>query len=648
MWVVDDVPAGLPNEALRSWFAPHPLLKPLFTTRSREYGAIATEIALGVLPEDDAYALLTARVQPKGDAEESAARAVIQALGAHALAIDVAGAALESYGGSTPFQDFRRELDNPQQDALELAADLADALPNGHERSIANTLLGAIRAASEAARDVLRLASMLAASPIPEQLLIFAPGQLQGLAAAANAAPTFRLAARDLRRYALADKQESGWWLVHPLIARAMRYTYRKDSRTQALRTPALNFFNRWLSELAARDLPPGPELSHARTLATAGPGVGEINLIQLVANVDKRRGSFAMAVAECRVALAYASEMKLPEQGVLTFQSLLAVSIRQSGDAKTARDMQMKLLERRTQLLGPKHVDAIASLDNLGATLSTLGDFAGAIEKHTLAMSLYAEVLGPTDPDTLIALSNLATAYRNAGDEKQALALSTLLLQLRSQVLGPGRLGTFRAAEGLGVTLRQLERAAEALPLLKAAVQGLEGLGGSEDPATLSARHNLALALIDTGQVEEGRKLAAEVLEAQVRVLGVSHPETLGSLETCVFAGVTPGPLEYDSKLEVLAGEALKELSSTMGVKHPRTTACAWLLYRMLSGDPERRTETVALVDQYLVWLLTAPESAIEADQRGVREEFARTEDGVFRLLQVRVFGGQEASPAA
>ena len=53
LWVVDDVPNGLDGEALRRWFAPHPLARTLFTTRSREYGSLAKGIDLSVLTPDE-------------------------------------------------------------------------------------------------------------------------------------------------------------------------------------------------------------------------------------------------------------------------------------------------------------------------------------------------------------------------------------------------------------------------------------------------------------------------------------------------------------------------------------------------------------------------------------------------------------------
>jgi hypothetical protein len=54
LWVVDDVPNGLDGEALRRWFAPHPLARTLITTRCGEYGSLAKGVDLSVLTSDEA------------------------------------------------------------------------------------------------------------------------------------------------------------------------------------------------------------------------------------------------------------------------------------------------------------------------------------------------------------------------------------------------------------------------------------------------------------------------------------------------------------------------------------------------------------------------------------------------------------------
>jgi len=636
LWVVDDVPGGLPAEHLRAWFAPHPVLKTLLTTRSSEYGALAASIQLGVLPEEDAYSLLTQRVKPRGAAEEAAAHAAVQALGAHALALDVAGAALANYEGATPFQDFVRELDIEDQDSLEMAAELADALPNGHEKSIAKTVLGAIRSAAEPARDVLRLASQLAAAPIAEVFLAVIPVADENGFDRQRASMTFRLAARDLQRYALAERQEAELWVMHPLITRAMRYAYGKDARTGVLRAAALMVFYRWLSDLRAHDLPAGIELSHARKLAAGGQGAGEFNLLQMVANLDEARGSYRTAELEWRDLLSRLETLPHDERAALAMQNNLAVALRKAGDAKQARDLQIGILKRKRELFGPKDPETIAGLDNLGVTLTNLGDFEGAIKTHASALQLYREVEGPEHPDTLIAMANLGNALRRGGRLQEAFELNTNLLKLRAKVLGPAHPGTLRTAEALGVTLSELGKPADALPLLKSAEEAVARVRGAEDPMTLSVRHNLALALIATGQEKEGRALAAEVLEAQERVLGATHPDTLSTLETCAFTGI--GSSAPDERWQDKAMEALRELSASLGPKDPRTTACAWLAYRMLERDEKKRHAAVEVVNGYLEWLLQAPAGTLEAAQRAIRDQFAQTADGVFRLVVARI----------
>ncbi len=110
LWVVDDVPNGLDSDALRRWFAPHALARTLVTTRSREYGALARGIDLSVLTPDEAHQLLTSRRVAAGKDEEEQAHELAKDLGYHALALDVTGSALLSYGDAEPYRKFPRRV----------------------------------------------------------------------------------------------------------------------------------------------------------------------------------------------------------------------------------------------------------------------------------------------------------------------------------------------------------------------------------------------------------------------------------------------------------------------------------------------------------------------------------------------------------
>jgi hypothetical protein len=69
---------------------------------------------------------------------------LIADLGYHALAVEIAGAALHASEGLQSISEFRKELASPTSDELELAAELAGMLPTGHEKSIASTLIRSI------------------------------------------------------------------------------------------------------------------------------------------------------------------------------------------------------------------------------------------------------------------------------------------------------------------------------------------------------------------------------------------------------------------------------------------------------------------------------------------------------------------------
>src|SRR5271157_54022 len=297
LWVVDDVPNGLDGEALRRWFAPHPLARTLVTTRSREYGSLARGIDLSVLTPDEAYQLLTSRRVPGGKGEEEQARELAKDLGYHALALDVTSSALMSYGGDEPYRKFREELANPDEDALELSTELADALPNGHEKSIAQTMLRSIRGLRAEGQDFLRLASVLAVAPIPASLVTAVFQEADGLERG-KAEQRQRKAFHDVTKASLAEiageKQDAR--SVHTLVSRAVRFREASLERTQVLRAAAVEALRSETAKAA-----PDPRLhkqiefhvAHARQVVAMLESISEANLVGWLAQYDYVRGSY-------------------------------------------------------------------------------------------------------------------------------------------------------------------------------------------------------------------------------------------------------------------------------------------------------------------------------------------------------------------
>jgi hypothetical protein len=106
LWLVDDLPGSLSENDRRLWLAPNGLGKTLITTRSREYSSVGRTLDLGILDPEEAYQLLTVRRRPVGSTEEAAAHTLARELGFHALAIDVAGGAIDKLRGREGFAAF--------------------------------------------------------------------------------------------------------------------------------------------------------------------------------------------------------------------------------------------------------------------------------------------------------------------------------------------------------------------------------------------------------------------------------------------------------------------------------------------------------------------------------------------------------------
>ena len=332
LWVVDDVPNGLDGEALRRWFAPHALARTLITTRSREYGSLAQGIDLSVLTPDEAHQLLTSRRNPANKDEEEQARELAKDLGYHALALDVTASALVSYGGHEPYRQFREELSNQDDDALELSTELADALPNGHEKSIAQTMLRSIRNLGAEGQDFLRLASVLAVAPIPASLVTAVFENADGLDPT-KAEQRQRKAFRDVTTASLAETagENQDARSVHTLVSRAVRFHEKAaPERTQALRAAAVEALRAEIAKVAEDPRIRGGEselyAAHARQLVARAANVNEANLLGWLARYDHERGSYVSARTLRTQELAFRSQAQGEEHpATLTARGNLA-----------------------------------------------------------------------------------------------------------------------------------------------------------------------------------------------------------------------------------------------------------------------------------------------------------------------------------
>jgi hypothetical protein len=411
LWVVDDVPNGLDGQVVRRWFAPHPLAHTLITTRSGEYGSLAKGIDLSVLTSEEAYQLLTSRRAPSDKTEEEQAGLLAEDLGYHPLALDVTASALEPYVGIPPFGDFRAELARPDEDALVFAESLApDALPNGHERSIAKTMLRSVQGLGAEGKDFLRLASIVALAPIPVPLVTGVFQQLDTLSEG-DAKMRASLALKQVLVASLAEiALEHQETRVHTLVSRTMRHTDPESNRTRALRSAAAGVLAAWPANVKDERKP--ERLTYPVEHASA--------VAFLIAN-DR-----SAVDQEVRLLIRLVKRLDREEEKLYTKYDY-------------AREFRQKVVEVSQRVLGEEDFDTVIVMNDLAVLLWAYGDLAEAQALQEKVLRICRLLRGDEDADTLVAMKNLLDTLAQQGDQSRVTELRRTINEIEPRVRWKG-----------------------------------------------------------------------------------------------------------------------------------------------------------------------------------------------------------------
>jgi tetratricopeptide (TPR) repeat protein len=573
LWIVDDLPGGLSLPELDDWLAPGRRGRTLLTTRSRDYDAIAARIDVGALSSREGVELLTDGRAPHGREEEHAARRLVDDLGGHALALDVAGTALHAGQGVRSYVAYRDALARPAEDEPRLAAGLAGRVPGGHEASIAGVLARSIGRLDDAAVDLLRLASRLAVDTIAADLVAAAFASDHGFhedAARMRAIVAMRAAAS----WSLAEMSDDAEACeVHPLIARATGLLDRAPARADALDDAATAALTLWLHADAASgsvfaERP--ATLAHARRLAVARDDERHATLLFAIGAHDLRRGDLRSAQAVHEHALdVYRRVLGDEHPRTLTALDDTAVMLRTQGALAGARALYEVALATRRRLLGEQHPDTLATLNDLIETLRALGDLGGVRALQEQALANWRRRLGDEHPDTLVAMNDLAVTLRAQGELVAARALHEQVLATRRRLLGDEHPDTPVAMSNLAQTLGAQGDLAGTRAQHEQALAVSRRVLGDHHPDTLTSLSSLAETLSQQGDLGRARTLFEHVLTARRMVLGAEHPDVLASMHDLASLLLAQDEL---AAARALHQQALATRWELLGDEHPDT----------------------------------------------------------------------------
>jgi hypothetical protein len=480
LWVVDDLPPELGQEGLAPWLAPHPLGRSLLTTRARRFNHVHF-IELPQLDEDEALHLLT-RGKPIAAADEPVAREICRELGHHALAIDVAAALVERRG----YVAFLASLHREDRDALELAATgFSEALPNGHERSIASTLLASINELDEPARDLLRLASVLAAAPIPRDLIwrtIARADLLDGDDAQDLTDP----ASTQLESCSLAEITTLGALVVHTLVLRTIHFHDVRHERVSVLLAAAVGTL---LCEMPrVKDIREhmvvDDWVAHARETCANPWNVESAQVLGWVANYHFVRGQYIECIRIIKHQVQRLHEILGVEHvAVLEANCLLGSALRRHGKLAEARCILDNIFGSATRQLGPIHPLTIRILGGLAATLWSQGLWQDAKNLQVVVKDILLLIPGGQGQGMLTVLSNLAVTMNSCGGHEEARKLHEYVSRARKESLGGSHQDTLISKSCLALVLREQQDLVGAERLQKDALVAMT--------ASLGERHH-------------------------------------------------------------------------------------------------------------------------------------------------------------
>jgi tetratricopeptide (TPR) repeat protein len=565
LWIVDDVPSGL-NQAdfYRAWNGRWSGASTLITTRSKEYGTLGSVLDLGVLSPSEALHLLYSHLQPKSGAEEMAAHKIVDFLGYHPLAVELAGSYLAH--GFDGFESYLDQLLDPNEDAVEFGGFLKEGLPTGHERSIRATFRKSIRQLGPEGQEFLRLASVLAVAPIPVSLIsevLDGPSGKERTIRAVNQAEVLSLCERS------GDSSRT----VHTLISRTMMSEFTDEGRTATLRSKAIDVIGKRLRKVdhIGEHAKISTALPHARYLLSHGlRDEEELTLASWLGIRDYERGDYKSARDLQEQALRAAIKLFGEDHSsTLSTMQHLALTLYESGDLPAARTMQESSLSAMSRLLGENNPQTLLAKHNLAVTLHAQGHLAEAESLDAEALAANRNLFGEEHANTLLAMQGLAQTLYARGSMVDAQNLQEKVLLISRQLLGEDHPKTLLAANNLAITRYILGRFGEAENLQREVLVASRRVAGEDHPNTLMAKNNLANTLLAQGRTVEAKGLLLEILPASNRVLSEHHPRTLTTMSNLALALSTEGDLAGAKSLQEHVLEKTEEL---LGNNHPDT----------------------------------------------------------------------------
>ncbi|MEC3957516.1 tetratricopeptide repeat protein [Nocardia sp. CDC153] len=266
----------------------------------------------------------------------------------------------------------------------------------------------------------------------------------------------------------------------------------------------------------------------------------------------------------------------RLPEKScdalrkrVLQLRSWSIVQLDFSADLARAMSAGAESLADCERVLGPNHIDTLATRNNLAHAYASAGRFDDAIPLYEATLADRKQVLGPNHIDTLATRNNLASAYESAGRLGDAITLLEATLADLERVLEPNHIDTLATRNNLATAYESAGRFDDAITLYEVNLADFGRILGSDHRNTLTSRNNLASAYTSAGRFDDAITLFEATLTDRKRNLGSDHPATLTTRNNLATAYESAG--RFDDAITLFEA-TLTDFERILGSDNPAT----------------------------------------------------------------------------
>ena len=269
------------------------------------------------------------------------------------------------------------------------------------------------------------------------------------------------------------------------------------------------------------------------------------------------------------------------------------------------AEKLVMDVLIAKKSKLGLDHPDTLESMGNLACTYRAQGRLEEAEKMEVDVIDAMQKRLGSDHPDTLTMMTNLACTYSDQGRWNEAEKLEVEVVNARKVKLGSDHPDTLLSMANLAMTYRNQQRWDEAEKLNMNVKNEMQRKHGSDHPDTLTVMSNLACTYRDQGRLCEAEELDVNVTNVRKAKLGLDHPDTLMSMANLAITYFKQGRLD---EAEPLLATAVKKIQKVMGSQHPTTRNFDYSLDLVSKAKQQRQSQEISTLAShshlYLHWI--------------------------------------------